>query len=900
MCRKLFLSLIFCVFSFAVQASEPMTKSTNDTREYAYKTLENGLKLVVISDPKAQRAAVAVDVSVGSGSDPDEFLGLAHFLEHMLFLGTDKYPASDEFMTYISQHGGSNNAFTAFDHTNYFFDIDPDYLKQGLDRFARFFVAPKMAKEYVSRERYAVHAEYQSKLREQGWRNFEVFKESVNPKHPFSRFTVGSLETLPEDSVHPALWQFYKDYYSADRMSAVILGKETPEVLLQWGTEMFSPVPKRANLKSTAIQEKFLTNLPRLVKSQSLSQEKTLNVSFALPYHPKNSYHKSDSYLAYILGYEGEGSLSASLKKDNLITYLRAGGSEPIGSEMLFELEMGLTDEGLTNKDQILSRIFQHIDLIRQDDNGKARYDEIALEAKTAFQYQEKTEAMDKVSQLAYLANHYETKDILALEAIYQGYDKKAIDELLTQMTPSHALVQISAPEFSFEQKTPYFDVPFKAQPWQFNKGEDVQGLFLPKANAFLATDYSLKAPERPDPQLLLENGITLFYYHDTSFNVPRSRVEIALQPQGELSQEQKVALMLFSQVVNEQLVGTLYDASLAGLDGGISADERGVSFSLSGYGEKMPHLLEVMLKTFTQKQIDKALFERVKKAFAERLEDFGTQMPFRQTFAYLDKAQRPYRLLPEEALVVLQRLDQATVKQQMTELLKNLSVQMMVYGNHRLDEAKVLAELVAKNFPSSNLSAPWQQEKLMPVKASIQQSFDVKHQDHAIVSYFVGQEGAKARAAMGLWSQMISSPFFNRLRTEKQLGYVVVARSHPMYQRAGLAFVVESPTANNETLNQEIIQFVKDESQALDVLTEEEFAQQKAIFITELSQQAKNLNEAAERYWANILLTQTTEDDRLKMIEALNKMSKDDFVVLMKNQIHFNEVITITAEPTL
>jgi hypothetical protein len=60
--------------------------------------------------------------------DPWELPGLAHFCEHMLFLGTDKYPLENEYGKFISAHGGHTNAYTAADHTNYHFDIAPDHL----------------------------------------------------------------------------------------------------------------------------------------------------------------------------------------------------------------------------------------------------------------------------------------------------------------------------------------------------------------------------------------------------------------------------------------------------------------------------------------------------------------------------------------------------------------------------------------------------------------------------------------------------------------------------------------------------------------------------------------------------------------------------------------------------
>ncbi len=277
--------------------STTVTKSQNDNRNYQFTQLNNGFKLLTISDPDAQRAAVAVDVGVGSSAEPDEFPGLAHFLEHMLFLGTDQYPNPDDYINYISDHGGNHNAFTAFDHTNYFFDIDtnyffdidPDYLHEGLKRFSRFFVSPLLSEKYVERERNAVDSEYQSKLQEDAWRNMDTLKQAVNPKHPYGRFSIGNNETLPNESVRPALITFYQKYYSSDRMSAVIIGKEDNQTLTQWGKTLFTDVPKAATTSLDITEQLFENNkLPLMIKNQSVKNEKNLSLYFQIPYNLDN------------------------------------------------------------------------------------------------------------------------------------------------------------------------------------------------------------------------------------------------------------------------------------------------------------------------------------------------------------------------------------------------------------------------------------------------------------------------------------------------------------------------------------------------------------------------------------------------------------------------------------
>jgi secreted Zn-dependent insulinase-like peptidase len=87
--------------------------------------LENELMCLLVCDKETDKAGAAMDVAVGHFSDPDELPGLAHFNEHMLFLGTEKYPDENSYSTFLSSNSGKSNAFTAMENTNYMFDVRP-------------------------------------------------------------------------------------------------------------------------------------------------------------------------------------------------------------------------------------------------------------------------------------------------------------------------------------------------------------------------------------------------------------------------------------------------------------------------------------------------------------------------------------------------------------------------------------------------------------------------------------------------------------------------------------------------------------------------------------------------------------------------------------------------------
>jgi hypothetical protein len=163
-------------------------KSPADNREYKFFVMPSGLQVLVVSDPTADRAAASMDVSVGSFSDPPEFPGLAHFLEHMLFMGSRKYPDENQYSAFLAQHGGSSNAYTAAEDTNYHFDIVPDHFAEALDIFAQFFISPLLSESSTEREVNAVENEHAKNLQSDGWRAQQLRKSLANPRHPMHKF----------------------------------------------------------------------------------------------------------------------------------------------------------------------------------------------------------------------------------------------------------------------------------------------------------------------------------------------------------------------------------------------------------------------------------------------------------------------------------------------------------------------------------------------------------------------------------------------------------------------------------------------------------------------------------------------------------------------------------------
>ena len=134
--------------------------------------------------------------------NPPELPGLAHFLEHMLFLGTEKYPVEDEYASYLSAHGGDSNAFTSDTSTNFYFSVSHEFFEPALDRFAQFFLSPLFTEESTERELNAVDSEHMKNLENDAWRLAQLNRSTADQSHPYSQVLLPPHEVfLPPHEV---------------------------------------------------------------------------------------------------------------------------------------------------------------------------------------------------------------------------------------------------------------------------------------------------------------------------------------------------------------------------------------------------------------------------------------------------------------------------------------------------------------------------------------------------------------------------------------------------------------------------------------------------------------------------------------------------------------------------
>ena len=415
-----------------------MDISASDDRVYRVITLPaNKLECLLISDETTDKGAAAMAVRGGHLSDPENIPGLAHFLEHMLFMGSAKYPKENEYSSFLSKNGGSSNAFTDTEDTNYHFDVTADNLREALDMFAQFFIEPLFLEDSVSREICAVDSENAKNLQNDFWRHYQLEKSLCRPDHPFYKFGTGNFETLRDEperldiNLREELTAFHTRYYSANMMKLAVLGKESLDDLEAMVTEIFSAVPDKG-IKAPEFPGTPYTSdlLGRQISIVPVRETRSLELFF--PMREVKSLYKAkpSHYLSHLLGHEGRGSVLALLKKYGWANELSCGQSRSSSDWSSFVLSVDLTEEGLQKINEVIEIVFAYIDLLRKSGLQEWIYTETSEVAACSFRFLSKRRPISYVTSLAGNMHLYENEHFLSGPYRLFNYDPDSIKEV--------------------------------------------------------------------------------------------------------------------------------------------------------------------------------------------------------------------------------------------------------------------------------------------------------------------------------------------------------------------------------------------------------------------------------------------------------------------------------------
>ena len=876
--------------------------SPNDSREYRSLSLANGIEVLLVSDPQVEKSAASLSVGVGLMFDPMDYQGMAHYLEHMLFMGTEAFPEVDAYMNFMSENGGSRNAYTWLDITNYMFEIKNSAYEGALDRFSHFFKTPLLDPEYIEKEKSAVNAEW-SMRREMDY--FGMFKlgRSFLGDHPANRFLIGNLESLadkPGSTLHSATVEFFDQYYSGNIMKVAMVSDRDLDQMETLARRYFAEVPNKSIAEPAVTAEiDMATAAGKLVHYVPLEDQRLLQLDFLINANQDQFRVKPNEYLAYVLGSEMPNTPAARLKELGWASSLNVMASpNGLGNYGTFSIQVDLTEAGMEQRPVIVDMLLGYIELLRTEGLDDRFASEFATSLDNRFRFLEKTNDFAYVSQLAAAMQNYPTLHAIDAPYRFEGFDAEAVSSVLSQLVPERLNVWYVAKDEPATEDMHFYAGKFSVEPLVLSSSTEqlalasTNGLAIPALNTLLPESFAVGHADG-EPVKVIDTAEAEFWLQGSATfpEQPKGFTQLQLNTSEQTnSAEASVLSALWADLYGQQQTTLLTEASIAGMNASI-APGFGVQMSFSGFTDKQPELIKRSLEALRIEPSEKEFGQAVDR-YTRGLENSRFGFPVRQLFPALRRLTQTGAfdqadLLEAANAATLDKLS-AHIKQQ----LGSAYVRGYRFGNYGEEDVAALAELVAQVLPNRAEGTYTRSDIYAPQPGSTliyQDSLPVE--DLGMLYLFAAPQANIENVAKGqLLAAHLSNRAFNQLRTEEQLGYAAGGFATQLGDHPMVGFYIQTPVkapvAMLERFDRYRVEFASD----LEALDSAEFDRIKAGVLTDLTQPPKNLAEEAGPFLMDWNRERYNFDTRTRLIAAVEQ------VTLKAVQDYYAETVMVEA----
>ncbi|MFT2090450.1 insulinase family protein [Paraglaciecola sp. 2405UD69-4] len=880
-------------------ATEPdrqtsIVKSQNDNREYASIVLDNGLQILLVSDPVIEKSAVALSVAVGSYQEPKGLGGLAHYLEHMLFMGTKSYPEVGGYNEFVTLNGGTQNAYTELDHTNFMVAVNNDAYEEALSRFSGFFYEALLDEKYADKERNAVHSEWTMKS-PNDWVILEQLEgKTLNPEHPVSHFNWGNLDSLTDRNnikLQDALVELYQTYYSANLMKSAMISHLPIEQMKVLAQRYFSNIPnKNTPRPSISVPVATAKHGKKIVHYVPQADMKQLSLHFVIENNASQFAVKPNGYVNYLLANEMPGTLASELREAGLSEAVYSTyDANKYGNGGSFTLYVDLTETGVLNRDKVMGAVLKYLRLLRESGVNPLYFNEIKKSLSNDFRFKEKTADYNYAMQIAANLQHIPTEYVLSSDYEYQVFNADAIQKVLDQLTLENARVFYIDKEQPVNTQMEYFAGEYsvndisadQVEAWKAN--ETLFDLTLPRLNSLMPDNFDLVNgiyTEHPQ-HLVAEDGYNIHLGHSALFKQPKGRVTLDLNTgYTKASAKSHVLASLFSRALGQKLIELQSEAGAAGM--GLSTSlHNGLSVTLSGFTDKQGALLSKTLEQLLAFDISSEDLENIKASFQSDIESSKKQILLNQLFPKFSEIVNLDGFSDRALLTEVNDISPADLKVFKNQILQRANLRVFAFGNYTKEDVTSLAEIVLANLPDNrDISPIYQTPTLHPSQGSIYSwEEDVEMTDIGLIDAYLTPLNNADLAAARVLSQLIRPSLFQQIRTEEQLAYAVGFFGETWRDQMLLGFYIQSPAKGLDEVNERIALFRSSFEEKLKSVSTETFNTTKNSILITLKQPAKNLSQEMGEFIEDWEYENWTFGSKQELINELEKVTLDDVI---------------------
>ncbi|CAI1885734.1 pitrilysin [Serratia entomophila] len=889
------LAMCWAPLSWAAQGWQPLAekinKSEHDPRHYQAITLANGMTVLLVSDAQAPKSLAALALPVGSLEDPNSQLGLAHYLEHMVLMGSKRYPQPENLSEFLKKHGGSHNASTASYRTAFYLEVENDALEPAVDRMADAIAEPLLEAGNADRERNAVNAELTMARSRDGMRMAQVGAETLNPAHPSARFSGGNLDTLkdkPGSKLHDELTGFYKRYYSANLMMGVLYGNQPLPQLAEIAAKTFGRVPNHdASVPPITVPAVTPEQQGIIIHYVPAQPRKQLKVEFRIDNNSAAFRSKTDTYISYLIGNRSKNTLSDWLQKQGLADAINAGADPMVDRNGgVFSISVSLTDKGLAQRDRVVAAIFNYLKMLRGEGIKQSYFDEISHVLNLDFRYPSITRDMDYIEWLVDTMLRVPVEHALDAPYLADRYDAKAIAERLDAMTPQNARIWFVSPNEPHDKTAYFVNAPYqvdKITPQRFEQWQQLGkgiALSLPALNPYIPDDFTLTKPshEFKKPEMVVDQpGLRVLYMPSRYFaDEPKADVTVAFRNAKTMdSARNQVLFSLTDYLAGIALDQLSYQASVGGLSFSTSPNN-GLMFNANGFTQRLPQLLTSLIEGYSSFTPTEDQLAQAKSWYLEQLDAAEKGKAFELAIQPVQMISRVPYSERSERREVLKNLTLKDVLTYRDGLLADATPELLVVGNMSKQQVDTLASTLKHRLGCTGVEW-WHGEDVVVDKeqlANLQRAGSSTDSALAAVYVPTGYDEVTGMAYSSLLGQIIQPWFYSQLRTEEQLGYAVFAFPMSVGRQWGVGFLLQSNSKQPAYLYQRYQDFYPKTEKRLRAMSEADFGQYKQALINELKQRPQTLSEEASRFANDFDRGNFAFDTREKLIAQVQQLT--------------------------
>eukprot|EP00659_Diplonema_papillatum_P021121 gene21121-32538_t len=869
------------------------TLPANNDLEYRGLVLENGLRVLLVNNPKEKEVgSAALSVARGHMSDPPETPGMAHFCEHMLFLGNENYPEEGEYKRYLKEHGGGANAATGPNTTVYHFHVVGEYFEGALDRFRNFFIAPLFTEDATLREMNAIESEYQRDRLSDSKRAYYLLKHMSNPAHAFGKFGTGNLTSLlhiPKEKgvdTRAFLQQFYKENYSADIMSLVVRSHRGLDVMQRWVTEGFTPIPSRGLQKQIEWPGRpFLKeHLQYVARYKPIGDVCKMSVKVPMTRVDPDYNKRSTPIVTHLLGHEGKGSLCDALREHAWITELCSG--ETVRDNFgWFSVEFVLTKEGEAHMFEIISELFHYVRALESSMPELRRiHDEQVRCNRLRFDNAAQLPAKNTSVLARTLRECADPTHCLSYGKLHECFDEGEILAYLHDFTPENILILASCPtpeEFAELRTEPWWGIEFSKRRFTDEETARLRSpqrftYAMPPPNEFIPSHTNVHPPPKDNRNPVITYGgdphtqapsVTTWWKHDGRFLTPKMHVHARLEtPAIKQTVLGQVASDLFVDAVHVLITKTYYDADICG-NWSFSCTPTAFALAVGGFADKTPQLFLRILKDALSVRIEEPVFAMVKEQAVRKIQSRKMLTPRSLILTSVKEAMCPELATTADFDRLTEDITYSEFLRFIVEFKESLKLEMLAYGNVEEATSTQLGEqsrailrevrcglkprdvtrIRLVDLPRPAAGKPFEHHLVQysPNPTNINSCILIHHQ--------LGLISFRTRALVNVLEQIISPRFFTELRTKQQLGYSVSAGMHIQGNTINFRFQIQSTVQPPSELHKRVDAFLEEFGGILEGISDADFETVKQSSIQKALEPTSNLPEEFTRLKAQL-----------------------------------------------